>query len=208
MTNKSILAPLEWRYATKLYDTTKKVSKEDLETILEAGRLAPSFAGAQPWHFIVISNQDIKDQLFAHSYGNMQVKQAPYLIVLCRITDYNEEYIQDIIKNTADIRWLSTEVLQWYKDMLTLAMSFSDKITKTNVYIPLGTMIYAAAQLGVDSSPMWWFDPKAYDEVLWLEEKWLESVVLLAVGYRDESDPASKVAKVRRSMDRVVSYIE
>lgn len=207
MNNKDIITTLNWRYATKLYDTSKKVSQEDLETILEAGRLSPSMSNIQPRHFVVISDQDIKDKLFEHSRWNKQVQQAPFLIVLCNIRHYDNDYIDQHIQNTATIRWVDKESLWWYKNMLTWFIDHTDIFLKTNVYIPLGMMISAAANLHIDSSPMWWFDRKAFDEILWLWFKGLESVVLLAIWYRDESDPASKAPKVRRPMDRVVSYI-
>ncbi len=208
MDKKDILAPLQWRYATKLYDTNKKLSKEDLDTMLEAGRLSPSMSWTQPWHFIVISDQTIKEQLRSnYAKGNLQVKQAPYLIVLCRIINYGPEYIDQIIKDTADIRWVSIDSLEEYREMLTWFVTSSDIWTRSNVYISLGMMVYAAAQLGIDASPMWWFNHKWFDEVLWLREKNLESVVLLAVGYRDKSDPASQVKKVRRPIDKIITYI-
>jgi nitroreductase len=65
---ENIIKALNRRYATGLYDTTKKVSDEDLNTILEAMRLTPSSFGLQPWKFIVVTNPELRAQLKEHSH--------------------------------------------------------------------------------------------------------------------------------------------
>ena len=55
-----IIEALNWRYATKSFDQTKKVSENDLNEILEAIRLAPSSFGLQPWKLIVVDNKQIR----------------------------------------------------------------------------------------------------------------------------------------------------
>ncbi len=59
----SFLSNLSWRYATKKFDTSKKVSEQDLQNIIEAIRLTPTSFGLQPYHFYVVSNQDIQNQI-------------------------------------------------------------------------------------------------------------------------------------------------
>lgn len=41
----------------------KAIKKEDLKTIIEAGRQAPSAANRQPWHFVVVTSEDVRRQL-------------------------------------------------------------------------------------------------------------------------------------------------
>ena len=64
--NKNI-ENLNWRYATKAFDVSKKISNEDLETIIEAFRLTPSSLGLQPWKLVIVQNQSIKESLVEHS---------------------------------------------------------------------------------------------------------------------------------------------
>ena len=47
----AIIKQLNWRYATKQYDKTKKVSPEDIAVLKESIRLAPSAFGLQPFHY-------------------------------------------------------------------------------------------------------------------------------------------------------------
>ena len=57
------------------------VSKEDIEYVVEAARLAPSWANSQCWKFIVVTDPDIKEELA--KAGNSWIAQAPAIIVAC-----------------------------------------------------------------------------------------------------------------------------
>ena len=83
----SFLSNLNWRYATKKFDTTKKVSDADLAQILEAIQMAPSSFGLQPYHFYVVSNQDVKDQIQAVSWNQPQIGTCSHLIITTKKGD-------------------------------------------------------------------------------------------------------------------------
>lgn len=104
MEAKEIIDALEWRYATKKYDTSKKLEEDKLHTILEAGRLSPSSVGSQPWKFIVISNPELKAKLSPHAYNQPQVIESSHLVVLCAVTDFDEQYIDSHIDLTAGVK--------------------------------------------------------------------------------------------------------
>ena len=59
MNRNEVLDILNFRHACKEFDSTKKISSEDLEVIIEGGRLAPSSVGIEPWHFIVVENKNL-----------------------------------------------------------------------------------------------------------------------------------------------------
>ena len=49
---------LEFRYATKAFDSSKKISQENIELLLDAARLAPSSYGFEPWNIIVVQDDE------------------------------------------------------------------------------------------------------------------------------------------------------
>ena len=61
----SFLKNLNWRYATKKYDASKKLTQAELDQILEAVRMAPSSNGFQPYDVIVVNNVDLREKLKA-----------------------------------------------------------------------------------------------------------------------------------------------
>ena len=201
---------LMWRYATKKFDKSKKVSDEDLHELLESLRLSASSFGLQPWKFIVIANPELRAELYKHS-GQSQVTDASHLIVLCARTDIDETFIKRYIKNVADTRKVSIESLKGYEQMMLDFMKEHSKETwlawiKNQVYLSLGFLLSTAAQKRIDACPMEGFDSEKFDEILGLKEKNLTSVVLCPVGYRSVDDKHAKHAKVRFKKEEIFIF--
>lgn len=203
---------LNWRYACKAFDSEKKLSEEQLDNLLEALILSPSSYGAQPWSFIVVKNQALREKLVGASYNQAQVKDASDLIVLCRPENIDEEFIDGYIKNICDVRNQQAEELAGFKNML---MKIVDKPeeqkivwAKNQIYIALGNLLTACAEMRIDSCPMEGFSPKSVDEILELSKWGLKSVLLCPVGFRSEDDKYAKIAKVRQPKEKVVRIIE
>jgi len=62
------------------------VTEEQLDTILEAGRWAPSFTNSQPWEFIVVREEELKEDLYQIveqvTFYKKGVKAAPAVIAV------------------------------------------------------------------------------------------------------------------------------
>ena len=220
MKQNEIIYALQWRYATKKFDTTKKVSKEDLDLILEAGRLAPSSLGLQPWKFIVVQNETLRTKLRAVSMGQSKVTDASHLIVLAHKKTIEAKYIDEYIQAVSATRGIPIKNLDFLKRMQTLSTLLQRVFSwlplnggrgieawcARQSCIALGMMIETAALLKVDACPMEGFKPKLVDELLGLREQGYRSVVLLALGYRASDDTDAKLAKVRRPAKEVIEY--
>jgi nitroreductase len=103
----SFLSQLDWRYATKNFDTTKPISDADFEQIIEAIRLAPASYGLQAYHIYVVSNQDIKDKIQAASWNQPQIGTSSHLIILAARTDLvqaKEEFFNALSGGDATVR--------------------------------------------------------------------------------------------------------
>lgn len=75
------------RQSTRAFDTTRTVDREIITRILEAGRLSLSACNAQPWHFIVVDEPELKNKIAdaasARLLGmNHFTKQAPVHIIV------------------------------------------------------------------------------------------------------------------------------
>lgn len=210
--NETILNALNWRYATKTFDPTKKVSDSDFEIILESGRLSPSSIGLEPWKFIVVTNPDVRVKLRAVSYDQSKVTDASHVVVIARRTDIREHGVQNLIDRVSNQRSVDVESLDGLKQMATgqISMKNDEQLDEWNAkqtYISLGMMIETAALLGVDSCPMEGFNSKEVDEVLGLKEKKLTSTIMIVFGYRGEDDFAN-LKKVRREKKDVIEWVK
>lgn len=208
---QDILPALRWRYAVKLFDPHKKVSEEDLRVILEAGRLAPSSTGLEPWKFILVENPELRVKLRAVSYDQPKVTDAAHIMVIARRLDVRENLANELIARTVDVQNVDPASLGGLRAMAEGGIKSRDDREldawiRSQVYIPLGLMVEAAALLGVDTCPMEGFKSDEVDRLLNLPARRLASTVMLALGYRGE-DPAAKRAKVRRPFEEVVEFI-
>lgn len=204
-----IIEDLNWRYAVKEFDNTKKVSKEDLETVLEALRLSASSFGLQPWKFVVVEKQELKDQLLEHSWNQKQVVDASHVLVLCRPLNFSAENVESFIQSTANTRGQDLASLEGYKNMMTgfIGRMSEEKLQewmKNQIYIALGNVLTVCAQMRIDSCPMEGFIAPKYDKVLGLAEHGLTSVLVCPIGYRASNDKYAELAKVRFSKEEMV----
>jgi len=109
ISNDSLLNSLRWRYATKKFDPTRKISSADWATLEEALVLSPSAFGIQPWKFIVISDQATKEALVPHSWGQRQVADCSHLVVFAYKKEMEAEYIDRYLQRIVDVRGVAME---------------------------------------------------------------------------------------------------
>lgn len=188
----SFLSQLNWRYATKKFDTKKRVSENDLGAVLEAIRMAPTSFGLESYKVVVVSGQKTKDALREASFGQESVSTASHVIVLCARKDLfrvkNEKFARisdgDAEKRKALSKFESVVRLVLILKNLTLsATTWSEKQT----YIHLGFAMAACAELGIDSCPLEGFRPGKYSKILNLPRN-LVPTLALPIGYRSSDD--------------------
>ena len=210
--NEQIEKALNERYATKVFDKSKKISDSDLHTILESARLAPSSFGLEPWKFLVVNNEELRAKLQEVSWGQTKVTEASHLVVIAYRTDVVENICREKIERTAKTQNQNPNELGDLKNMIegTIAKRAQDGTimswTMAQSYIPLGMMMETAALLGIDSCPMEGFLPDKVDEILGLKERNLKTATILPLGYRGD-DPMAKYPKTSRGFNEVVEFI-
>lgn len=211
--NEHIMKALEWRYATKVFDSTKKISSEDWNTLSESLRLAPSSYGLQPWKFWIVQNSDLRKKLKDVSWNQSQVTDCSHFVVFTTKKKMLEADIEKFIETTAKTRGLSTDALKGYRDMMLgdIVKGPRSQIVETwaqrQAYIAMGFLMETAALLEIDACPMEGLDPKAYDKLLGLEGSEWATVAAVALGYRHGDDKYQALKKVRYPASEVLQTI-
>ncbi|AEF53268.1 NAD(P)H-dependent oxidoreductase [Marinomonas posidonica] len=210
----NLLDKLNWRYATKKMNPNKAVEQEKVDRILEAVRLTATSSGLQPYEVIVVTNNELREQIVPHAWNQAQITDGSHLLVFAAWDNYTEGRINEMFDLVNDERGFKSEGWENYRQMLLNAYPTRDAETNyqhaaRQAYIGLGTALIAAAEEGVDSTPMEGFDPAKVDEILGLTERGLRSVILLPLGYRaDDGDWLKDLKKVRRSKDNFVTEMK
>ncbi len=206
------LAALNWRYACKKFDPTRKIPADAWAALEQSLLLSPSSYGLQPWKFFVVENPAVREQLLPHSWGQRQVVDADKLVVFAVKKEVSVADADRLIARTSQVREVHVETLAGYHKMMagSLTRTPADEIDvwmSRQVFIALGFFLTTAAVLGVDTCPMEGFVPEKYDEVLGLGAKGYASRVVATAGYRAADDAYGTAKKVRFDIGEVVERI-
>lgn len=205
------LKALEWRYAVKKFDPTKKLTDEQLDILLEAVRKTPSSMNMQPWKIVVVENKKLREQIRAVGDDQAKITEASHLLVLASRDDIDSAYVNSIIEATKSLQHKTeADVAEYRKSREGFAsrhgQAFFSKWCKQQTFIALGFLLSAAAHNGIDAGPMAGFQPDKVTQLLELDEIGYSATVLIAVGFRDPTDARAKEAKVRLPFEQIVIH--
>jgi nitroreductase len=137
------------RRSIRLYEE-KLVEQEKLNRVLEAGRLAPSADNRQPWRFIVVTNDEVKEKLRA-SYDEEWFVSAPVIIIGCAVPkeawvrmDGQEYWMVDVAIAMQNMILVATELglgTCWIAD-------FDEEAARKALKLPQSVRIVAMTPLG------------------------------------------------------------
>ena len=213
MTSAELLTALNWRYATKVFDSVKKIPADTWSALEASLVLTPSSYGLQPWKFIIIEDKELREQLVPHSWRQRQVADCSHLVVMTTKRTMTEADIDANLMRIAEVRGGTPDALAGFRKLLigdVITGERSQYITtwaKMQAYIALGQFMTAAALLGIDTCPMEGFIADKYDELLGLEARGLTTAVLCPAGYRSADDRYASLPKVRFKSSDVIERI-
>lgn len=204
------------RYACKKFLTDRRVSDDDLLQILQAGRLAPSSFGMEPWKFLVVEKEEILKSLYPYAWGaHNSLNADTRMVILLSKTTMDDQYVKHIMQ---DVQGLSDDAItprvarleKFQKDDFDLLRDERNLVdwTGKQVYIALAHMMIMAASMDIDSCPIEGFVKDKVDEVLasyqLIDPKEYKVAVMVSFGYRDEPIKPKK----RRAISEVVEWIK
>jgi nitroreductase len=193
-----------WRYATKKFDATKKITAEDLSTLKEAIRLSSSSYGLQPYKVIIVENPELRANIKPAAWGQSQIVEASHLIIFANETNVDDLAIDEYIKNISQTRNMPIEALAGYGDFMkskitSLTPEEKNIWTAKQTYLALGNLLNVAAELKIDATPMEGFVPAQVNEILGLDKLGLNATLIATLGYRHDEDATQHYKKVRKS---------
>jgi len=208
-----LLEALNWRYATKSFDPSRKIPSEIWKTLKETLILTPSSFGLQPYRFVIVENPALRADLLPHSWNQRQVVDASHLLVFAARTTLSDVEIDRYLDRTVEVRGVTRESLEGLRGMMGASLTGPGNETRIpqwsarQAYIALGNLMTSAALLGIDTCAIEGFVPAEYDKILGLKEQGFASVVVAAIGYRSTEDKYASLAKVRLTTDELIKTV-
>ena len=207
---EDLLKAQAWRYATKKFDSARKISADTWAALEQALILSPSSYGLQPWKFIVVSDPALKAKLRPASWNQAQVEDCSHFVVFLAKDTIAEADLDHFLARTAEVRGQTVEALAGYKGYMMGDLVKGPRSAviaewaARQVYIALGNFMTSAALLGVDTCPMEGLEPAKYDEILGLAGTGFHTVVACPAGYRAAEDKYASAPKVRYSAAELI----
>ena len=216
----NIIETLNWRYSTKEFDPTKKISDEDFEKVKTILRMSPSSTNIQPWHFLIAADEEGKKRIAKGTQGffvfnEPKVLNASHVVVFCSKTGADESYMKHLLQTEeTDGRYPNDEIKQMvfgarniFADIHKYDLKDFQHWADKQVYLNIGNFLLGVATLGIDALPMEGADFKAIDEEFGLREKGYTSVAVVALGYRTETDfnTPDKTPKSRLPEEEIIT---
>lgn len=218
ISKEEILNAFQYRHATKEFNNSKKVSDEDFEFILKTANLSPSSFGFEPWHFVVVQDEELRKSLKPVAWGApLKLDTASHYVLglsmKSPMTKWNSEYVMQMMK---DVKHLPEDVIEVYSKFyrefqerdfdLDTDKKLFDWASK-QTYIALANMMTSAALIGVDSCPIEGFHEEK-TEVLLRDKFGIDTdkfglSYMVAFGYRKEEP---QHAKTRRNLEEIISW--
>lgn len=210
---QQLVDALNWRYATKKFDPTKKIPAEVWHALEQSLVLSPSSIGLQPWKFFVVTNQEVKTQLQAASYRQAQVVDCSHFVAFAVRRDLDAAHVERHIERMIELTGATPEQMTKFRAMTMRNLDKAraegklDSWQEHQVFIALGKFLTSAALLAVDTCPMEGIEPAKYDEILGLKGTNYATAVACAAGYRSADDKYATMKKVRFKPEDVVVRI-
>lgn len=207
---RDLVERLGWRYATKKFDSTKKIPADVWSALEQSLLLSPSSFGLQPWAFVVVSDPATREKLLPVSWNQRQIVDASHLVVFAVRKNLKAADAEKLIDRISQVRKVSKESLEGYKGMMTGFLGNPpagfkiDEWSTRQVYIALGTFLTSCAAVGVDACPMEGLQAPEYDRILGLGKQGLATVCVATAGYRAADDGYASLSKVRFPAEQII----
>jgi nitroreductase / dihydropteridine reductase len=208
----NLIELLNRRYACKKYDPAKKLSEASIQQIMEAIRLAPSSFGLQAYKVLVIEDLEMKTKLKPISWNQSIIEEASHVFIFCNYTELSDETLNKYAALRADKQGKTLDEIMPYIQYIRNSVGkygaeqFNAWASK-QTYIALGHALIAAAELGIDATPVEGFDKPEYDKLLNLKEQGLASSVVAVFGHRTPDEYNQFNKKVRKSKEDLFKFI-
>jgi nitroreductase len=206
------LTKLEWRYAVKKFDPSKKLTPEQLDLLIESLRLTPSSSGMQLWKFYVVENMELRDKIREAASNQSQITDASHLILLASRKSPTQSDVEAQLEQTAATQHVTLESLSGYRKSMEELLSrmgpdAREQWAARQIYIALGFLLSAAAENSIDTCPMEGFNSDIVTQLIGADKEGYVVRLLVPAGFRSPDDPAAKRAKVRFDKSKVVKKL-
>ncbi|ANS76689.1 NAD(P)H nitroreductase [Paenibacillus yonginensis] len=188
---------LKERRSVRHYDSSVKIPREELQEMLQLALTAPSSSNMQPWRFLIIDDQELKEKLLPIAYNQQQVVEASAVIaVLVDMRSYDKA--SEIYHRTAEFGIMSEEIRdKMIENSVKMYGSLPQEVLRRINTFDAGLismqLMLIARSMGYDTVPMGGYNAEQFKEAFEVPNTY-EPALLIAVGKAAEAGhPSSRL---------------
>jgi nitroreductase / dihydropteridine reductase len=192
----SFLEKMKSRYTVKKYNPNETLSSETVQQLKDILRLSPSSINSQPWNFIFVDESSAnREKLADASYWNKDKIVNSNLLIVFQVLKNPEDFEKQIEA------YLPEGSINYYKNFVkSRGEVFIKSWMAHQVYLSLGVLLSACAEMGLDSTPMEGIENDQYDEIIGNEK--YETLFAVTIGTRSEEDSNQPTVTPKNRLDR------
>ncbi|EJM9344535.1 nitroreductase family protein, partial [Campylobacter jejuni] len=162
---KTELEIFSTRYSCRNF-TNEKLKKEDLDTILEIARLSPSSLGLEPWRFLVVQDDNKKEELAQICNQQQHVKDCGALIIIVSRLDFLDYFEDKLRKRDMSEAEIQKRLDTYMPFLQSLSQEQKISYAREQAHIALASILYSANALNIASCTIGGFDKEKLDSYL------------------------------------------
>jgi nitroreductase len=196
------------RRSIRKYDTHVKISREEMNIMLEEATRAPSSMNMQPWRFIIVESKEGKDKLRPVLYGNMQQLDTSSAMI-CIFTDLKKfDYAEKIFNKAVEQGLMPEDVREkQLRNIANMIPSLSEDSIEKGGLIDSGLvamqLMLVAKEHGYDTCPIGGFKHDQIAQVLGIDPQRYKPVFILSIGKAAETGYPS----LRLDIDDITTWL-
>lgn len=195
--SKSLSELLKERHSVRKYDSTYKISHDEIKDILKEATQAPSSSNLQPWRFIVIQDQETKKELRTIANNQEQVETASAVIAVLGDKEMYKS-VEKIYQSALEAGFMDEANMERLIESTNKTYPFAPEETRKNIasfdagLISMQIMLIAKDR-GFDTVPMGGFNKEQFIEKFKVSDRYFP-VVLIPIG--KAAAPAFKTTRL------------
>ncbi|WP_219374978.1 nitroreductase family protein [Bacillus mycoides] len=195
------------RRSVRSYDPSVTISDEEIKELLEEAMLAPSSSNLNPWRFMVITDQDLKEKLHPIALNQPQVLEASAMIVILSENNAHEfEHINKVNERAVAAGFMTEEIKNRLNNSIREFYAPVSEQGKREWQMLDGGLLamqfmLAAKARGYDTVPMLGYNVEEFRKAFNVPEN-LTDVLMIALGKAKERG----FPTVRLTVDEVTSW--
>jgi nitroreductase len=195
------------RTSIRKYDTSVKISKEEMSNILQDAMTAPSSLNLQPWRFFVFDSPKGKEMIKPFMMFNAQQWETSSAIIAVYGDMENFSYADSIYAAAAEHKLIPEEYKTKMLDMIhSYGAQYTEERLRNSILLDCGfvamQLMLSAKAYGYDTNPIGGFLRKELTEVLQLDPERYIPIVLISIGKAVEKGKDS----IRFSVDEITQW--